>query len=170
MSVDLPAANEALILRLRLEFGLVSLEEIERWSDAKLLAADDPAFELIELSMARQAGRAEVLSLLRKLAGREAEADAVLLALAGAEPADLSIDELDRLFSHLEGWAASCAGEGSEASELLFGAYDVRDAIALAKDGAWGSLDSVREAATEFLKRARRLSTPKPSALSRGSA
>lgn len=125
-------AREARILGIRLKFGLVELEEIERWADAALLAMTDAPYELVELAMARSAGVKETLGLLTAIGGDVTEPADVILAAAAADPDRLNPREWERLLGDVANWTYCFNGPSTPQLALLFGAFGPSDDLTLA--------------------------------------
>jgi hypothetical protein len=132
-------AREARILRLRLEFGLVTLEEIEHWAEAALIANAEAPYEVVEVAMARSAGAKEAIRSLAAIGGEVADAKDVVLALAAANLDDFTPRQMEALFRQIAGLASSFLSSGTPESDILVGAYGPSDELfhALHEDNAW---------------------------------
>jgi hypothetical protein len=122
-------AREARILTLRLEFGLVTLEEIERWAEATLLAHADAQHEVVELAMVRSAGTKEAIRYLGALGGEVTDASDVVLALASVDLNELTSRQAEALFRQIAGWASSFLSRGTPEGKLLVEAYRPNDEL-----------------------------------------
>jgi len=149
-------AHEALILRLRLESGLVSLEDIESWAEEKLLSLADPPFELIELATARTSGLPDALAQLIGMGGDVVTAKAVVRTFSIVEFERLAPAKLEAIFSRLNLCAAEFA-ESSEEGRLLNDSYWVGDLLSRAVHGSEAIDDALLHVAS-FFRRVRELS------------
>ncbi|HEV7693100.1 MAG TPA: hypothetical protein VGO52_19855 [Hyphomonadaceae bacterium] len=156
MNHDDLMAREALDLRLRLEFGLASLEEIELWADAWLLAFDKPRDELVDLAFAQRMGPDTSFTLLRTLGVAEPQPADILRVVGQFAGAGLSAPQLEKLARHVQRWALPASEvEDSPAGRLLLESLNLVDAFYLADAGHWGALDKACALTRRFLDEAR---------------
>jgi hypothetical protein len=156
MTPDQLMAREALDLRLRFEFGLASLEEIELWADAWLLAFDKPRDELVDLALASRMGADTSFALLRQLNTVEPEPADILRVAGRFAGADLSRQQLKELALHIQGWALPATQiDNDPAGRLLLESIDLVDDFDLAETGQWGTLDEACVRIRRFLDEAK---------------
>jgi hypothetical protein len=156
MNQDALMAREALDLRLRLEFGLASLEEVELWADAWLLAFDQPRDELVDLAMACRTGAATSFALLRQLNPVEPKPADILRVAGHFAGTGLSAQQLKELARHIESRALPVSDiERSPAGCLLMESLNLVDAFYLADAGHWGALDEACARTRRFLQDAK---------------
>lgn len=160
MTSDLPLAYEARILRLRLEFGLVELEEIERWADQTLLMQREPDEQVIELALARNIGRSATFSALLSLGGEVLVPQDVLAALADVKAEHLSGQRLTSLVDSIGAWAIRLKVYEGPAATILWHGYGLSDDLALAKSGVL-SHKEVAQRVVDFFDDARRFAVRK---------
>lgn len=143
--------HEALILRLRLELGLVDLGEIERWADTQLLEANNPPSELIDIAMVQRTGQSEAVGLLRALGGEHVVAKDILRAIATADVNSMSDSELSQLFESVTARIWIFETKNDPDVRTLWDAYSINQQIDLARDGMAGTVKSARQAAGDFV-------------------
>jgi hypothetical protein len=158
MNQDALMAREALDLRLRLEFGLAGLEEIELWADAWLLAFDKPRDELTDLAFAKRLGANDAFTLLRRLNPAKPGPEDVLRAASSAAAYDLSAAQLRDLINHIEGYAVPVdPGDRSPAGAMMLDSIGLSDAFLHAQQGNLVTMEQVCEDARRYLLEAQRL-------------
>jgi hypothetical protein len=152
MTPDQLMAREALILRLRLEFGFASPEEVELWADAWLLALEKPSHEIVDLALATQSHELDVLKSLVALGGEAATAEDVVRALAAGKSTVMSVREIDGLVRRIAHLAVEL-DESSIEGKFLYEAYVVWDLFPPGPVHR-SSEAKIRAAAQAFLARA----------------
>jgi hypothetical protein len=157
MTPDQLMAREALDLRLRFEFGLASLDEVELWADAWLVAFDKPREELVDLALARQPGAATSFALLKQLHPSDPRPEDILRVAGAFAGAGLSEQQLRRLVCHVERWALPAAEvEDTPAGRLLLESINLVDAFDLAETGQWSDGKEACARTQRFLDDAKR--------------
>lgn len=135
MTNDPTLAREARILGLRLEFGLVELEEVERWADRVLLAQEQPDEQIIDLALARKNGRSATFGVLLKFGGPVVLPCDVLAAVADVKVEQLSAQRLTSLVESIAAWAIKLKAYDGLAAKTLWHGYALSDDLALESSG-----------------------------------
>jgi hypothetical protein len=138
-------AREARILRLRLEFGLVTLEEIEHWAEAALMSASTPPYELVELAMARSAGSGEALEWLGVVGGDVVVPADIVLAAAAADPKNIEPPRLEWLLDQIAKKSWDYPRQDTPEVGLLTAALGPADALNHALNGGYLSIKDAME-------------------------
>lgn len=152
MTANSLLASEARVLRLRLEFGLATLEEIERWAEAMLVADIETPYEVVELAMARSIGVKETVRSLGVVGGEVIDATDVMLALAPINLDNFTPRQVDALFVQIAGWASSFGGQSTPESNLLVDAYRAGDDLCHALNGDDVSIEKAMQSARVYFK------------------
>ena len=125
MMVDPALAREARVLRLRLELGLVEIEQIEQWADAAIVRLDAPSNYFSVVCLAQREGTAASGGALEGIGGGVTAID-VVAALATLDATGLPIHRAKELAKALVGWAVQL-NEDSDAGRVLLQAYGLYD-------------------------------------------
>lgn len=143
--------NEAEVLAIAIELGVVQVAEAVDWADQYIVALDQPPYELIELSSAGASHPLDVAHLLRTVPGA-ADVPAVCRRvfarmLSALNEGRMSPESVARAldFMQLEGRAPDPDAQ-SEMSRL-------NDAFELAHEGTYGTPEQVGRELREFLER-----------------
>jgi hypothetical protein len=140
--------EQAEFYRLALAMGLMSQRYVNAWADNIIGACDEPPIEVIDVALAASRPTHEVMSRLAEVPG---EAD---LAAAAHRALGLLRQRLVRDELSLEGavqtlaayhcWAHVPEGESLEAGNF-------QELLYLAREGLYGTFQSVREELLRFL-------------------
>ena len=135
------------MLRLRLNMGVASLEEVELWADAWLMAVDTPPHALVDLAMARRAGVHDSVMALEAIGGgdKDVNPDDVVRALASADVSGWPYRRLENLIDLLDRWSSEFIFQGKEGMSawLVFDmgrAYSGPPVV----DPSWAAEESLR--------------------------
>lgn len=143
--------DEAEALAIALEIGFASIEDVIDWADAKIVALDQPPYELIEVSCAGRQAVPDVAHALRAIAGTPDVAAASKIVIArmaaaldrGSTTAEKVARALYRM--SLNGHVPEASAEGAMVG--------LDDAFDLAHGGTYGSIEDAESDVRSFLSR-----------------
>lgn len=135
-------SQDAMRMSLLFQFGAVRGDEIIKWADEKVIDLDPLPDALLELVQTTPENTADIISCLHQLSLGAGYWEALRQSLGWLHDFICSNPaQAERIASTLY-YAVTCEGSGEIPSDLLFVlSYD--DAFSLARDGVYGSRETV---------------------------
>lgn len=133
MSLSSIELREAVILSVRLGYGLCELDDVEQWATRLIERIDDPPYALLQLGLARVNGAEICFEAFGSLGPGEASPNDFLLAMSSAEPQSMShkqqYDLLGAIWQRGLDYVRQDPTDNNPVLSLLIQALDVHDAM-----------------------------------------
>ena len=142
--------NEAERLRLGIRGGWLKIADAVAWADRQIDQTPQPDLALVDLALAQNRTREEVVALLEAVPG---SADSVAVMRCCLNDLLETVEREPRLAPDAARWLEAAANRG-ELPESEFGleAFGLDDAFALAEQGTYGTLEDARDRLVAFLR------------------
>ena len=143
--------NEAERLRLGVRGGWIAIQEAVAWADSQIERTSEPHPVLFELALSHGRSREEVAALLQAVPG---SADSIAVMRSCLNDLLEVIERSPSLALDAARWLEAAATRG-ELPEAHFGSepYALADAVALAEQGTYGTIEEAASRLTAFLRK-----------------
>jgi hypothetical protein len=152
MTQSLSINEQVSYLRVGIELGVFGVSDIVQWADDQIATQEDPAYELIELSLMRESSRHEIANqLVRTGAPSLSRVEVLPCLLAEAHKRLLHDPDFGRVLAErlYRSWSISTY----DFPEILSPCGYFDDAYSLAESGVYGTVDQISRELLEFTSR-----------------
>lgn len=152
MTQSLSVNEQISYLKAGIELGIFSVSDAAQWADDQIATQEDPAYELIELSLMSESNRYEIADQLVRVGAPSLKPAEVLpCLLAKAHKRLLNEPDFGRILA--EGLYRSWSASIYDFPEILSPCGYFDDAYSLAENGVYGTTDQITRELLEFTSR-----------------
>lgn len=152
MAQSLSINEQISYLMVGIELGVFGVPDVVQWADDQIATQEDPAYELIELSLMSESKRYEVANQLVRIGTPSLNrAEALPCLLAEAHKRLLHDPDFGRVLA--EGLYRSWSVSSYDFPEILSPCGYFDDAYSLAESGVYGTVDDISRELLEFTSR-----------------